>query len=433
MDDHRRGPTRRGPTRLGSTHLGATRRWGGHPGAALCFLALLALHLGWGLRISRVVHADERWTLAAIQQGTGNLLHTILFKDNHPPLYYLISHAWIGLGGSSIAHVRLLSYCFALATLAVFALFHLRTRTIPFYVPLLLIGSNPLFTYYAATTRPYALVVMLAAFTLCSALWLREQKNGVDGATAEKKNRILRTIFFLSCLLLGLTHYYGTLLALVLLTIDLFERKIDRSGLHNWITGSLLLVWPILQIINNTPGEQLSSNSWVRVVPLVSTVNNFLLGNFPVLMLSREPHMIIGMVLLACLSTSLLPGHPWRLRLAWPNPLNWPHPFNWQNHRQEWSLSLSTWSRQLHSALDNRLIYLASIILIVLGLSAVVDCLAPFTTPYYFLVCLPATALLVEAFHRRVHGQLGPWSAGLLVTGIVGCQLLLGAQRLAQA
>ena len=48
--------------------------------------------------------------------------------------------------GLSIPQVRLLSYGFALLAVASFVVFHTRYRLISLFVPLLLLGTNPLFT-----------------------------------------------------------------------------------------------------------------------------------------------------------------------------------------------------------------------------------------------------------------------------------------------
>lgn len=376
---------------------------------ASAFVALLAVHLSWGLRISRVVHADERWTLATIQENPTRLLANVLANDNHPPLYYLIHHAWSGLAGISIPSGRLLSYGFALITLVIFAVFHRQFKAIPLITPLLLISTNPLFIYYAATIRPYSLIVALASAATLSSLVLRQ---GAGGSTAPRPMLLLRLIFFASCLALGSTHYYGTLLAFVLLGIDLLQRRIDRSRVITLISMGLLLLWPVLQLLNNTAQEQLATNSWVRVVPGVSTFNNFLLGTFPSLILARDPRLIFGLVVFVCLLTT---------RLPWPLLL-----------RPSWPLARPDLQR-LAALVDSRHGYLLLVITLVFAVSALIDCLTPFTTPYYFLVCLPAVALLFDLLGRDLQRRLGPWSAALLIGGTFACQLMLAGQRLAMA
>ena len=87
--------------------------------------------------------------------------------------------------------------------------------------------------------------------------------------------------------------------------------------------------------------------------------------------------------------------------------------------------------RPLRALLADRKIYLCLIVGLVYLFSALIDIAMPFSTPYYFLVCLPAVALMFEALFQAVERRLGIWPALLMVAGVVGCQLILTQQRLA--
>ena len=87
--------------------------------------------------------------------------------------------------------------------------------------------------------------------------------------------------------------------------------------------------------------------------------------------------------------------------------------------------------RTLRELLADCKIYLCLIIGLFYLFSALVDIAVPFSTPYYFLVCLPAFALIFEALFKAVEHRLGIWPALLIVAGVVGCQLILTQQRLA--
>jgi hypothetical protein len=63
--------------------------------------------------------------------------------------------------------------------------------------------------------------------------------------------------------------------------------------------------------------------------------------------------------------------------------------------------------------------------------STLVDIAIPFSTPYYFLVCLPATIILFDALRQAIERRLGIWPAILVTGGVVICQLILSQQRLA--
>jgi hypothetical protein len=61
-------------------------------------------------------------------------------------------------------------------------------------------------------------------------------------------------------LLLGLTHYYGTLYVAIQLEIDAVERRISRSRLPGIGLFSLLLLWPLFQKLFGSLEKQAESN-----------------------------------------------------------------------------------------------------------------------------------------------------------------------------
>jgi hypothetical protein len=397
------------------------------PGSVVLLVAAVAFHLSKGLRVARVDHPDEIWTLGAINRSFDQVIAFVLGEDNHPPLYYMVAKAWSALVGLSIPQVRLLSYGFALLAVACFVLFHARYRLISLFVPLLLLGTNPLFTYYAATIRPYAMVVALASIVTLSALLLRER--GSDRSRPELQGDLpmIRTIFYGAGLLLGLTHYYGTLYVAILLAIDAIERRISRSRLPGIGLFSLLLIWPVMQKLFGTLQKQAESNQWVNVLPFISTLNNLLIGNFPVVVLSRHPVYLFASVVFAALVVAAF--RPPRSHRAVPSQPS-PPPFGTFLWNGPEALALTS-VRPLREVLADRRIYLVLIVGLVYLFSALVDLAMPFSTPYYFLVCLPATALLFETLCQAIERRLGIWPALLVLAGVVVCQLILTQQRLA--
>jgi hypothetical protein len=391
------------------------------------FVAALAFQLSKGLRMARVNHPDEIWSLAALNRSFDQILIFVLKKDNHPPLYYFVAKAWSTLVGLSIPQVRLLSYGFALLAVACFVVFHTRYRLITLFVPLLLLGTNPLFTYFAATIRPYAMMVALASIVTLSALLLRERGSASSRTEIQGDLPMIRWIFYGTGLLLGLTHYYGTLYVAILLAIDAVERKISRSSLPGIGLFSLLLIWPLFQKLFGSLEMQVKSNQWVEVFPFVSTFNNFLMGNFPVILVSHQPAYLFATAVFAALVVAVWrspQSHRAGAFQSSPPPLK---ALSWQ--RPE-SLAFSL-IQPLRELLANRSFYLALIVGLVYLFSALVDFAIPFSTPYYFLVCLPATILLFEALCKAIERRLGIWPAILVTGGVVVCQLILSQQRLA--
>lgn len=370
-------------------------------------LAILAFHLGVGLRIPRIDHPDEIWSLGAVERSYAALLTFILGQDNHPPLYYLLIKSWSLLAGHTLISVRVLSYLFALLTLLVFAIFYRRSSPLVFIAPLLLLATNPLFTYYATMVRPYAFMVFLAALALLSNLKLRSMipDRAEPGSWQGSRPALgLQAIFYGACLLLGLTHYYGCLYALILLAFEFFGRRISASRLPSVMVGSLLFIWPLLQLCFGSLDRQIDSNAWVKVVPVVSTLNNALMGLFPAVLVSKQPAYLFAMVLLVCLAvivfkpqlSRLLAGGDW-IRLGFNHPAGY--------------LALSVLG-----------VYLASL---------VADLRVPFSTPYYFLVALPAVALLFGYAADAMYRRFGSPPLVILLTGVAAVQLIVANQRLA--
>ena len=87
-------------------------------------------------------------------------------------------------------------------------------------------------------------------------------------------------------MLLGLTHCYGTLYVAILLAIDAVERRFNRSRLPGIGLFSLLLIWPLYQKLFGSLEMQAESNQLVEMLLFVSTLNNFLMGNLPVILVS---------------------------------------------------------------------------------------------------------------------------------------------------
>lgn len=292
-------------------------------------------------------------------------------------------------------------------------------------VVLLLIGTNPLLSYYSATVRPYSMVVLLATLMTFSALELRGRhsiKADHSGAapdclvdieinSSRASSGSQRKWYFLyygSAFLLGLTHYFGTLYVLLATCFDFLSRRIERSPWKGRILLLLIFFWPVLQGLAGSFREQAKSNNWVNVFPLISTINNFLAGVFPLLMISRTPQLsfslVLGLILLLITLRSFLQG-PEKLPIARRGWLNW---------------LLATDS-----------VFLVVVVIAVVAAGCVADALIPFTTPYYFLVCLPAVTILLGRLISASNRDIFSGSLSVFLTlAIVALQIQLAHQRL---
>jgi len=96
--------------------------------------------------------------------------------DNHAPLYYLVEGLAIRVLGDSEAAVRALSVVAGLATvLVVFCLGRALFSTSVGLTAALLLATSPMHVHYSQEARCYALLTLLLALTLMSALWLRQR------------------------------------------------------------------------------------------------------------------------------------------------------------------------------------------------------------------------------------------------------------------
>jgi mannosyltransferase len=182
-----------------------------HPVAIGRVLVVGAVTLGVALRFvaTSELWRDEAMTVNIAQLPLGELFDA-LGRDGHPPLYYLLLHAWTEWFGDGTAAVRSLSAVLSVAALPLAWVAGLRlggracaTAT------LVLLATSPFAVRYATEARMYALVVLLVV-----AGWL-----AVRAALDRPSPLRLVSVGLLSGLLL-LTHYWGLyLVAAVVLTL----------------------------------------------------------------------------------------------------------------------------------------------------------------------------------------------------------------------
>lgn len=363
---------------------------------------ILAFQLSSGLRMPRDFHPDEVWTMTMLAKTVPNIFRSVLTEDNHPPLYYLVSKGWVSLIGQNILRLRILSFLFGCLTLVSFAWYFRHQKKGEAFFALGILGTNPLFNYYSSNVRPYALVIFLACVMTLSALNLR-----AAGNTRERSGQAIRKtsvpLYYGSAFLLGLTHYFGTLYVWVAVVLDLLSRRIENRPWRGFFLLAATGTWPVIQLIFGTLDQQKESNSWIKTVPIVSTVNNFLSGNFPLLMISKSvPQLSFGFVL--ALVLLLAAARPYWL----------------------FSDGKSNLFDSLRKLLSQSSFYLIALCASVLSTGVILDFILPFTTPYYFLVCLPAVIiLLAETMGNNCRDNFSSSIVIFLVSSIAFLQILL--------
>jgi mannosyltransferase len=192
--------------------------------AALLRLALLGHNSIW---------FDEAYVVRVALSPWHMIPAVLRAAEFHPPLYYLLMKAWIGITGFDEAALRFPSACFGLLT--VFLTYAVVRRVTSDAVGLLsagLVAVSPFSVMAGQDARMYAL---LAALTLASTLLL------TDGV--ERGGRLRWSAYGLVSLAMLYTHYLGFC---VLLAHGVWVAWFERRHLRDWAVVAAAAVEPSL-------------------------------------------------------------------------------------------------------------------------------------------------------------------------------------------
>jgi mannosyltransferase len=121
---------------------------------------------------------DEAFSVWVAAHELPGLLEFVGTVDHHPPLYYVLLHAWQNVFGDGQGTVRVLS---ALLGVAAIPVFYWGGRLLvgrwPAWIAALLLAISPFHVRYGQEARMYALMVFLAAaMFLCLAVYLVDSR-----------------------------------------------------------------------------------------------------------------------------------------------------------------------------------------------------------------------------------------------------------------
>ena len=131
--------------------------------------AVLILTLAGGLlRVfaigSKGMWLDETFSVWMASHSPSEMLQWLVRIDQHPPLYYLVLHAWMGRYGQAAAQVRTLSALFGAGAIPIIYLIGKRLSGVKVgLAAAVLLAFSPLHVYYAQETRMYTLLTFNAA------------------------------------------------------------------------------------------------------------------------------------------------------------------------------------------------------------------------------------------------------------------------------
>lgn len=221
-----------------TTMVVGTRRWPfrleGVRGFLLLGLLLLAAAAGrWWNIDAKSLWFDEAYSIYLADRALGKIPAYAASHDTHPPLYYLLLHAWmLALGKGELA-VRSLSSTLGVIVVlltVVLATCLCRGRSVAFAgVAGVLVALSPFAIAASQEARMYPLFTVLA---VGAALFLH---------LATDRGRAIHWMgYVISTILLMYTHYYATF---VLLSHAAFIFMIPRARSHSrsWLV-SLLVV-----------------------------------------------------------------------------------------------------------------------------------------------------------------------------------------------
>lgn len=135
------------------------------------WLVVLITLVGGGLRVLLLDYKgmwlDETFSVWLASHSVADILQWVIKIDQHPPLYYVLLHYWIALGGTAAYHVRLLSVLFGAATIPVIYLIGKRMAgPMVGLAAAVLLALSPFHIYFAQETRMYTLLTLNAAVSM---------------------------------------------------------------------------------------------------------------------------------------------------------------------------------------------------------------------------------------------------------------------------
>jgi 4-amino-4-deoxy-L-arabinose transferase-like glycosyltransferase len=197
------------------------------------------LILAFGLRLARLTFQplwwDEGYTLYFATSTTEQLI-TRTAMDIHPPFYYLLLQAWIGLAGPSPFAVRTLSV--VIGTLIVALVYLVGRRLFPRPVGLVtaaLASVAPFLVYYSQEARMYALVTLLG---LISTYLLWEL---LEGDKHHAPRPLLAGAYIAVTCAAMYTLYYGAFIPVFQTLFVLLRARHYGRRVWAWLGGQVLL------------------------------------------------------------------------------------------------------------------------------------------------------------------------------------------------
>lgn len=203
----------------------------------------------YGLWLGYSYWLDEIFSVVASSSGFREQLYGYL-HDVHPPLYQLLLSLWVGWFGQAEWATRALSSIFVLATMPAYWIIGRALGRELGMLTTLAVLCNWLVYVYAQETRSYALLFSMSSWAL--ALFASGHRSALHVVLC----------------LLGLTHFFGTLLAACYLAWLLWEKRTSSSEwLHTVLAGVVIMAWPIAYVVFGNAEALAGGKFWIQSTP----------------------------------------------------------------------------------------------------------------------------------------------------------------------
>ncbi|WP_320666624.1 hypothetical protein [Prochlorococcus sp. MIT 1307] len=316
---------------------------------------------------------DEIFSISASSDNWVNLFINWILPDTHPPLYQILLKIWIDQFGNFESSTRTLSLIFSSCTLGIFIHEALRTRSLRRFFNFLLVLTAPSFIYYSQESRNYSLLLLLASTTTIFFLRLRE--NVFSHKLEHNKAALnrLNAFYYLSTILLSLTHYFGLIYAYLMAILNYFDNKVEPKRWKIICLICLISIWPVLHNVGNS---NLNRIGWITILPIVGTINEYLIGCIPLLAYRDQTSIFIWIVSCSIVAFSIILYFKRKHVKVIPN---------------------SKVRIQKYES-----IFILTLILLFLAALAVIDLRVSLSTPRNYIVLLPATTILISNFFAYI-------------------------------
>jgi hypothetical protein len=204
------------------------------------FILAIALLLGVGIRLIQVGYSfdtDEAFSAGAASQPFLATVAAALDDRTHPPLHLLLLHGWLQLFGPSEAAARALSlFMFAGFLLVAWRVLRRYASGPVLAGAMLLLAVSPLYVYYGAMVRPYALVMLTSA-------WLFERYLAL---VDDPGDRVRKWTWAAACALAMGTQYLAAPLIAACMAAALTQGRRVAVPTILWGAAGALVVLPWL-------------------------------------------------------------------------------------------------------------------------------------------------------------------------------------------